>query len=91
MVSSGRSLHAIPDDYITSLRDGLLRHLIEPHTGVAVGDWVRIKAGPMAGAQGVLERRKNELRVVLRLEMLDRSVSVEVGAEQIERFSPRNS
>jgi len=91
IVSSGHQLQPLPDDYVNALRDGLLVHRIEPHNEVAVGDWVRIKSGPMAGAEGVLERRKNELRVVLRLEMLERSVSVEVGAEEIECCSPRNS
>jgi transcription antitermination factor NusG len=91
IVSSGRQLQPIPDDYINSLRDGLLVHRIEPHPDVAVGDWVRIKSGPMAGAEGVLERRKNELRVVLTLGMLDRSVSVEVGASEIECSDQRTS
>jgi transcription antitermination factor NusG len=84
IVSSGQKLQPLPDDYISALRDGLLAHRIEPYTEIAVGDWVRIKSGPMAGAEGVLERRKNELRVVLRLEMLERSVSVEVGADEIQ-------
>jgi transcription antitermination factor NusG len=84
IVSSGRELLPLPDDYINSLRDGLLAHRIEPHPGVSVGDWVRITSGPMAGAEGVLERRKNDLRVVLRLDMLARSVSVEVSATDIE-------
>lgn len=84
IVSSGHQLQSLPDEYVNALRDGLLAHRIEPYTESVVGDWVRIKSGPMAGAEGVLERRKNELRVVLRLEMLERSVSVEVGADEIQ-------
>jgi transcription antitermination factor NusG len=84
IVGSGRELLSIPDDYIQSLRDGLLVHRIAAHPGLAVGEWVRIKTGPMAGSKGILERRKNDLRVVLRLEMLARSVSVEVGSEEVE-------
>jgi transcription antitermination factor NusG len=53
IVSAGRELLPLADDYINSLRDGLLVHRIEPHPEVAVGDWVRIKAGPMAGTEGV--------------------------------------
>jgi hypothetical protein len=37
--------------------------------------------GPMTGMEAILERHKNELRVVLKLEMIGRSVSVAVGAE----------
>jgi transcription antitermination factor NusG len=84
IVSSGRELLPLEDEYVHSLRDGLAVHRIEPHPGLTVGDRVRIKTGPMAGSEGVLERRKNELRVVLRLEMLARSVAVEVGADEVE-------
>jgi transcription antitermination factor NusG len=91
IVSSGRELLPIPDDYITSLRDALLVHKIEPHPNVEAGERVRIKTGPLAGTEGVLERRKNDLRVVLRLEMLARSVSVEVDAEQVEWCGSRSS
>lgn len=91
IVSSGRHLQPLPDHYINSLRDGLLVHRIEPHADLEVGDLVRIKTGPMIGAEGILERRKNDLRVVLRLEMLARSVSVEVGAEEIEWCDARKS
>ena len=91
IVSSGRQLQPLEDDYINSLRDGLLVHRIEPHSDMQEGDLVRIKTGPMAGAEGILERRKNDLRVVLKLEMLARSVSVEVGAEEIEWCNGRSS
>jgi transcription antitermination factor NusG len=83
IVSSGRQLLPIPDDYITSLRGGLLAHRIEPHPNVEAGDRVGITTGPMAGMEGVLVRQKNEFRVILRLEMIGRSVAVEVGAEEI--------
>jgi transcription antitermination factor NusG len=91
IVSSGHQPEPVPDDYIHALRDGLLVHRIEPHSDLEVGDLVRIKTGPMTGAEGILERRKNDLRVVLKLEMLARSVSVEVGAEQIEWCNARRS
>ena len=38
----------------------------------------------MAGLEGMLDRRKNSFRVVLRLEMIGRSVAIEVGVEDIE-------
>lgn len=84
MVSFAGQLLPVPEDYVTALRDGLLMYKIEPHPNVEVGELVRIKTGPLAGAEGILERRKNDLRVVLRLEMLARSVSVEVAAAEIE-------
>jgi transcription antitermination factor NusG len=83
IVSSGRQPSPVPDDYITSLRSGLLTYHIEPHPRVDVGDRVCITTGPMAGMDGILDRQKNKLRVVIRLEMIGRSVAVEVGAEEI--------
>jgi transcription antitermination factor NusG len=89
IVSSGREMLPISDEYMASLRGGLLAHKIEPHPNVEVGDRVCITTGPMAGMEGVLDRQKNELRVVLRLEMIGRSVAVEVGAEEISYVDPR--
>ncbi|MGA9553219.1 MAG: hypothetical protein WBR30_13300, partial [Candidatus Sulfotelmatobacter sp.] len=66
------------------LRDGLLTHGIEPHPGLGVGDRVRITTGPMADMVGILDRQKNGFRVVLSLEMIGRSVAVEVDVASIE-------
>jgi NADH:ubiquinone oxidoreductase subunit K len=41
----------------------------------------------MAGVEGVLVRKKNEFRVVLSLEMIMRSVAVEVDADDVEPIS----
>lgn len=81
--SSGQPL-PLPDDYISALRDGLRLHKIEPRPSVEPGERVRITTGPLAGAEGTLERHKNGFRVLLTLEMLARSISVEVGADEIE-------
>jgi len=83
IVSSGRNLLPIPDDYIAALRDGLQAYRIEPHCNLEAGDRVCITTGPMAGMEGILDRQKNGLRVVLKLDMIGRSVAVEVGASEI--------
>ncbi len=57
---------------------------IEPHPYLVVGERVRIMAGVMAGVEGVLVRKKNDLRVVLSLDTIMRSVAVEVDADDIE-------
>jgi len=85
IVSSGGTLLPLETEYVNALRDGILAHKIEPHQNLEAGERVRIASGPLAGAEGILERRKNDLRVVLRLDMLARSVSVEVAAPMIER------
>jgi transcription antitermination factor NusG len=87
IVSCGREPVPVPDRYIAGLRDAILTCAIEPHPGLDVGDKVRITSGAMAGLEGVLDRRKNSFRVVLRLDMIGRSVALEVGVEDIERVN----
>jgi transcription antitermination factor NusG len=83
LVSSGHEPLPVPDNYISFLRAGLLAHRIEPHPDLEVGDRVRINTGPMAGIEGILDRHKNGLRIVLKLEMIGRSIAVEVGAAEV--------
>jgi len=84
IVSAGREPLPVPDHYISGLRDGLLTNGIAPHPGLEGGDRVRITAGAMADMVGVLDRHKNGFRVVLKLEMIGRSVAVEVDLADIE-------
>jgi transcription antitermination factor NusG len=78
---------SIPDSYIHFLREGLSQGRIEPHPYLAVGAKVRIRSGTMAGMEGVLLRKKRGVRVVLTLEMIMRSVTVEVGIDEVESLS----
>jgi transcription antitermination factor NusG len=84
IVSVGREPLPVADQYISALRDGLISCRIEPHPGLDVGERVRIIRGAMADMTGVLDRRKNTFRVVLSLEMIGRSVAVEVDLADIE-------
>jgi len=75
----------LPDREMESLINGLSSGgRAEPHPYLAVGRSVRVKSGPLAGAQGILVRRKDRLRVVLSLELIMRSVAVEVDESDIE-------
>lgn len=57
----------------------------EPHPFSKGGDRVRIKAGPLMGLEGVLVRKKHQWKFLLSVEMLERSVAVEVDAYMVER------
>lgn len=61
-----------------------------PYPNMQVGDKVRIKSGPLAGAHGVLIRRKNNLRLVISMNLIMQSVSVDVDGADIEPL-PANS
>jgi transcription antitermination factor NusG len=87
IVGSPREPWPLPDLEIEALRSGLLERKIEPYPYLIQGERVRITAGMMAGVEGVLVRKKNDLRVVLSLDMIMRSVAVEVDAGDIEPAS----
>ena len=84
IVGSSKESWALPNFEIDALRSGLLERKIEPHPYLVVGERVRIMAGVMAGVEGVLVRKKSDLRVVLSLDTIMRSVAVEVNANDIE-------
>lgn len=69
------------DTLMTGLRSGVRA---EPHPYLTVGRRVRVKHGPLAGSQGILVRRKEKFRVVLSLELIMRSVAVEVDEADVE-------
>jgi transcription antitermination factor NusG len=81
---------AVPEEAIQTLRALTDTLRVEPHPFLNEGDRVRIIAGPLAGMEGILTRRKQELRVVLSLEIIMRSIAVEVSELDIEPVGLRN-
>ena len=49
-----------------------------------VGARVRVRAGPLAGAMGVLQQIRSGYRLVVSLEFLQRSVAVELDSAMVE-------
>lgn len=71
----------LPDEEMELMRSGLAQSAgAEPHRFLTVGRRVRITAGPFAGLEGVMKRRKSGLRVVISLELIQRSIMVDVDA-----------
>jgi transcription antitermination factor NusG len=75
----------LADDDIERLRSGLRLVNAEPHPFLTVGEKVRIWRGPLAGLSGVVAHLKNKFRVVLTLNLIMRSVAVEVAAEDVQQ------
>jgi transcription termination/antitermination protein NusG len=70
---------AIPDAEIDSLRHLCANEArMEPHPYLKIGRRVRINSGPFAGTEGVLLRRKGRFRFVLSLDLIARSVAMEI-------------
>ncbi len=76
---------ALDDAEIEKLREALTHHLpAKPHPYLTVGRPVRIISGPLESLEGILLRKKSNLRVVLSLDLIMRSIVVDVDIADIE-------
>jgi transcription antitermination factor NusG len=84
LVGFGGLPTALPDAEMEIMRSGLSQNLrAVPHPFLTVGRRVRITCGPFAGLEGVLKRKKSGMRVVVSLELIQRSVAVDVDAADV--------
>lgn len=85
ILSNGDHAAIIPETEIEAIRrtvEGPFR--VEPHPFLRCGERVRVKRGTLEGVEGILVRKKNLCRLVLSVDMLERSVGVEVDASDVE-------
>lgn len=76
---------ALPPGEIEALRASLADGVrAEPHPYLTIGRRVRVKAGSLAGLEGILVQRKKRARFVISLDLIQRSVAVEVDASEVE-------
>ena len=73
-----RESSVISETYIDSLRKAVISGKVEPHPYLATGSVVRVRSGILAGLQGIVLRQKSSCHVVLSLDLIMRSVAVEV-------------
>lgn len=57
---------------------------IRPHPYLGNGKKVRVRRGPLVGAEGIVLRRKDRFRLVLSIDMIMRSVMVKVDEGDVE-------
>jgi transcription antitermination factor NusG len=88
IVGSSQGQWDLPDWEIQALRDGLKQRKVRPHTRLEVGERARVKSGLLAGLEGVIIREKN-LRMVLSLHRIARSIAIEVDEEELESIPPK--
>ncbi len=75
----------LPTAEVEALRAGFTRQMhMEPCAYLHTGDRVHVVRGPLIGAQGILVHIKGKLRVVITLDVLMRSVAVEIDAADVE-------
>jgi transcription antitermination factor NusG len=75
----------VPDPEIRALESGLSAGLrAQPHPYLRQGKKVRVKSGPLVNAEGIMLRRKEGFRLVLSIDLLMRSVMLEVDEADVE-------
>jgi transcription antitermination factor NusG len=84
IIGNGRGPLPLRSAEIDFMRSETWRDRIEPYQELAVGERVRITQGFMQGLEGVLVRKKNALRFVLTLELINQNAAVEVSASDLE-------
>jgi transcriptional antiterminator NusG len=84
LVGFGGLPAALPDEQVEALRAGLAGPLrAEPHPFLTLGRRVRVVHGPLAGMQGIVTRKKKQLRFVISLELIMRSVAVDISESDL--------
>jgi transcription antitermination factor NusG len=75
----------LPEGEVEALRKAFTHGVLaEPHPYLKTGRRVLIRNGPFTGVEGVLLRKKDKYRFVLSIEMIMRSVAIEMDAADVE-------
>lgn len=76
---------ALPELEIECLRNQQSNSgTIEPHPYLRVGRRVRVRGGPMQGLEGIIRRVKDKCRVVFSIDLIMRSIAVEMDEADLE-------
>ena len=79
---------SLPEDEIEALRNRLAHSgSLQPHPYLRIGRRVRVRSGPMQGLEGIIVRRKDRCRVVFSIDLIMRSIAVEVDEPDLELLS----
>jgi transcription antitermination factor NusG len=91
VLSNGERVALIPNEEIEAIQRAVEEpSRVEPHPFLNCGERIRITRGCLEGVEGVLIRKKNQYRLVLSLDMLARSVAVEIDASDVESAAERD-
>jgi transcription antitermination factor NusG len=62
---------------------------VYPSQFLNVGEFVRIKSGPLRDVEGIIVRKDRHYRLIISITSIMQSMSVEVDADMVERISIR--
>ncbi len=84
MVTAGRTPLQVDESEIAAVRRLIASgRPLDPWPYIRIGQHVAIEHGALAGVRGVVLREKDRWRVVVSVEALDRSISIEVDREMV--------
>jgi transcription antitermination factor NusG len=84
IVGFGGAIVALEDLEIARIQRLLALNLpLAPWPYLKAGDRVRVERGPMRGLEGTLLRTKDAMRLVIGVELLQRSIAVELDREAV--------
>lgn len=90
LIGFGGAPHPLPETDITKMKDAFSKGVMaEPYPYLIAGTRVEICNGPLAGLVGILLRRQNKFRVVLSIDLIMRSMIVEVEASDVAPIRKR--
>jgi len=76
--------HPLPEADINRMKEALNKGVLaEPYPYLTVGTRVEIRNGPLQGMTGILLRRQNKCRVVISVDLIMRSMAVDVDASDV--------
>lgn len=89
IVKFGKTFVPVPDEEIEAVRTIVSSPLLaRPCPYLNIGERVRIEIGPLAGVEGILLERKADTRLVLSVDMLQRSIAIEVNLDWVKSVNP---
>lgn len=91
LVGRGREPVPLPGTEIEILRRGLDQLNAHPCPYMNIGERAKIKRGPLQGMTGIVVRKKNGLRLVLSIDLIMKSVSLEIDSLDLEPLTSSES
>lgn len=90
LVGFGDKPVSLPEEEVEILRRGVSGEVrMEPHPYLTEGRRVRIMRGPLTGMEGILLRKKGGMRLVLSIDLIMRSIAVDVDAADVRPIDRR--
>lgn len=87
IVTRGPTAAVVADNEVRAIMQAVHKSSAEPHPYLSCGERVRVVRGPMRGIEGILLRTKGTCRLIVSVELLTQSASVEVDSEHVETIA----